>query len=172
MIAKFCQLVTQKVVYLFLVLVAMLLSFGYTQALHRADLDLDSLETEHKSSAASIEIPQAPDARPAEFAALIERPLFLESRTRPLSPTGETSPLPADKQNLGPSPDYVIAGIVVSPTRRRVLMRAPGEEAGKWWNQGETTANGWAIVSVEGNSVVLASGPNKHTFVLHGSKQH
>jgi hypothetical protein len=54
-----------------------------------------------------------------------------------------------------PPPNYIVNGIFVSAKYRKALLRTDKQVSGRWLNQGQSTDEGWAIVSINGWEVVL-----------------
>jgi hypothetical protein len=90
--------------------------------------------------------------------ALIARPLFAPNR----KPYEEIEPTPEPELAEQPAPppppappSYLVDGVMVFAQTRKILLRHQPREPGQWLSQGDTTGEGWTIVSIEPNEVVL-----------------
>jgi hypothetical protein len=111
-----------------------------------------------------------PEATGSRMAAIIERPLFSPSRKRPSAvraPLALVEAPPVVTPPPLPDPEYVLAGVSISTSARRALLRNPGEESGNWFDMGSATGEGWRISKVTPNSVDLAFGARTITLRLH-----
>jgi hypothetical protein len=67
-----------------------------------------------------------------------------------------------------PPPSYIVGGIVITPTTRKTLLRTQPREPGQWVGQGEMTAEGWTVSSVERETVLLGRDGSSFTLLLQG----
>jgi hypothetical protein len=67
-----------------------------------------------------------------------------------------------------PPPSYIVGGIVITPTARKTLLRTQPREPGRWVGQGEMTAEGWTVSSVEREAVLLDRDGTSFTLLLQG----
>jgi hypothetical protein len=92
---------------------------------------------------------------------LASRPLFSPSRRQHVEPPPEPEPArveePAPVLTV-PPPAYIIGGVMVAPDVRKTLLRREPREPGRWLSQGEITPDGWTVVSVRADGVVLGQG--------------
>jgi hypothetical protein len=102
--------------------------------------------------------------------ALLARPLFSPSRRQPVQaePIVET---PAEVVSVAPAPEepppsYIVGGLVVSAEVRKILLRREQREAAKWLSQGDMTGEGWTIVSIKPDGVVLERGGREFAVPL------
>ncbi len=110
---------------------------------------------------ATVELAEAPiaprfDPPPIEqFAAIVERPIFTATRRtarrQPVAP-----PAPASSRGLILG-RYQVVGVVVTPGNRLVLLKRLGGAETIRLKEGEEI-DGWTLVNVTRNDVVLESG--------------
>ena len=93
--------------------------------------------------------------------ALIGRPLFAPNRR----PREEIEPLPEPEvaESAAPPPPpapppYLVDGVMVFAETRKILLRNQPREQGQWLSQGDTTQDGWTIVSIRADEIVLQQG--------------
>jgi hypothetical protein len=116
---------------------------------------------------------QAAETPAFEVDALLARPVFSPTRSaqraapppEPVDVVAEEPP-PAPPQVQPPS--YIVGGIVITPTARRTLLRTQPREPGRWVGQGEMTAEGWTVSSVEREAVLLDRDGSSFTLLLQG----
>jgi hypothetical protein len=92
---------------------------------------------------------------------LATRPLFSPSRRRHVEPPPEPEPARVEEPapvSTVPPPTYIIGGVIVAPDVRKTLLRREPREPGRWLSQGEITQDGWTIVSVRADGIVLGQG--------------
>ena len=120
---------------------------------------------------ATLHAPEAPAFKPD---ALLVKPLFSPTRTppdlaiseeKPISPVEAEPPPPPIEV---PPPSYIVGGVVVAPSMRKTLLRTEQRVKGRWVSQGETTAEGWKVSSVERDAVVLERAGRSFTLPLPG----
>ena len=90
--------------------------------------------------------------------ALIARPLFAPNR----KPREEMEPVaePEVAESAAPPPpaappSYLVDGVMVFADTRKILLRHQPREPGQWLSQGDTTRDGWTIVSIRADEIVL-----------------
>ncbi len=110
---------------------------------------------------------------PFEPDALLSRPLFSPTRARPNPPPAPSEPEQSVSVEPPPAPElepptYLVSGIVVGPAVHRTLLRTQTHEKGRWFEKGETTAEGWRIASVERQAVVLERSGRLFVLKLPG----
>lgn len=109
---------------------------------------------------AGAAIPDRPEAPPLEsFAAVVERPLFTASRRPP--PSG---PEPGDDSLL--LGRYRLSGVVVTPTRRIVLLREASSGRTLSVAQGERVDD-WLVADVTQARIVLESDAGRRVIRLN-----
>ncbi|MGF9759501.1 hypothetical protein AAII07_30340 [Microvirga sp. 0TCS3.31] len=93
--------------------------------------------------------------------ALIARPLFAPNR----KPREEIEPAPEPEvaeQSAPPPPpappSYIVDGVMVFAETRKILLRHQPREPGQWLSEGDTTGDGWTIVSIGPDEIVLEQG--------------
>ena len=119
---------------------------------------------------AALHSPEAPAFKPD---ALRVKPLFSPTRTPPDMATPEEEPVrPVEAEPPPPievpPPSYIVGGVVVAPSMRKTLLRTEQREKGRWVSQGEMTAEGWKVSSVERDTVVLERAGRSFTLPLSG----
>ncbi len=87
----------------------------------------------------------------ASFSAVTDRPLFSPDRR----------PAPAASETLGSWSALVLAGIVVTPASREVLI-AHGNPAKIVHLQEGQSVDGWTVRSIQPDRVVVANGGEQH----------
>jgi hypothetical protein len=101
--------------------------------------------------------------------ALLAKPLFVASR---LPFKSEAPPvqaaLPAPVEMVA-APAYRIGGVMITPQSRKVLLRSPDVAATQWLSEGDVTAQGWTVSSIEVNRVAIARGEQRVAFDLYAS---
>jgi hypothetical protein len=92
---------------------------------------------------------------------LIARPLFSPNR----KPRGQIEPTPEPEvaEPAAPPPppappSYLVDGVMVFAETRKILLRHQPREPGQWLSQGDTTRDGWTIVSIRADEIVLEQG--------------
>lgn len=110
---------------------------------------------------ATVELAEAPmtprfDPPPIEqFAAIVERPIFTATRrSARRQPVAPSAPASSRGLILG---RYQVVGVVVTPGNRLVLLRRLGGAETIRLKEGEEI-DGWTLVNVTRNDVVLESG--------------
>jgi hypothetical protein len=103
--------------------------------------------------------------------ALLTKPLFVATR---LPFNGEMPPqarplLPVQAEDVTP-PAYRVGGIMITARSRKVLLRTPELSGGQWLIEGDVTAQGWTVSSIDGNRVALARGTHRIAFELYASR--
>lgn len=102
------------------------------------------------------------------FAALVERPIFTATRrSAPRRPGA--APISGAGTNLVLG-RYRLAGIVVAPTRRLVLLRRPGDSKTIRVLEGETI-DGWTLTQVSKTALILESGNRREEFLVRGKSK-
>jgi hypothetical protein len=97
--------------------------------------------------------------------------LFVATR---LPSNGEMPPqarplLPVQAEDVTP-PAYRVGGIMITARSRKVLLRTPELSGGQWLIEGDVTAQGWTVSSIDGNRVALARGTHRIAFELYASR--
>ena len=130
-----------------------------------------------EGAAGAVAVPATPtmprlDAPPVEsLALLVERPLFTATR-RPPPPAEMTAPAavapPSDTSLiLG---RYRLTGVVVTPTKRLVLLMPKGGSATIGVAKGETLDD-WRVTEVEREFIVLERGARKKTYIVRDAAE-
>jgi hypothetical protein len=92
---------------------------------------------------------------------LIARPVFSATR-RPreeIAPALEAeAPEPAAAPAPPAPPSYLVDGVMVFAETRKILLRRQPREPGQWLSQGDTTQEGWTILSIRADEIVLEQG--------------
>lgn len=97
---------------------------------------------------------------------LIARPLFSETRSPPvLAAAPEPAPVIASSPPEEGLPAYRLAGVVLSASVRKTLLRSAGR-SGQWMSQGERTSDGWSIATIGEDAVVLVRGDRAVTLSM------
>ena len=119
---------------------------------------------------ATVELAEAPmtprfDPPPIEqFAAIVERPIFTatrrSARRQPVAPSAPASS--SGGLILG---RYQVVGVVVTPGNRLVLLRRLGGAETIRLKEGEEI-DGWTLVNVTRNDVVLESGGRREKIEI------
>jgi hypothetical protein len=93
--------------------------------------------------------------------ALVARPVFSATRR----PRGEIEPVPepeapepAAPPHPPAPPSYLVDGVMVFAETRKILLRRQPREPGQWLSQGDTTQEGWTILSIRADEIVLEQG--------------
>lgn len=111
------------------------------------------------------------------------RPLFSPSRRRWVEPAQQApaaaepaaQPIPAETPGLPQPavtetapPDVKLIGIEMTPSHVRALLSGTGSADALWFNRGEKF-EGWAVQTIDANSVEMALGERKITLELYPS---
>ncbi len=107
--------------------------------------------------------PAAPSREPSRFtmpplqsfAAITARPLFSRSRR----------PAPVSSESLGPWSSLVLAGIIITPDAREALIRHGNPNVTSHVKIGQQV-QGWTVVAILPDGVVLRSGATEHKLKL------
>jgi hypothetical protein len=102
--------------------------------------------------------------------ALLAKPLFVASRLpfTPEPPPAVQVAAPAPVE-MAAAPTYRIGGVMITPQSRKVLLRSPDIAATQWLSEGDVTAQGWTVSSIEVNKVALARGDQRVAFDLYAA---
>lgn len=121
------------------------------------------------------------DPGPPAFAplAMVTAPLFLATRTPPpLQPVVSESPPEVMSVPASPAavvittpPNYTLAGVMISPSGRKVLLRKHMAEKGAWINHGKTTDDGWIVLTVAPEKVTLSRDDHEFRLLLRVGPQ-
>lgn len=95
----------------------------------------------------------------SEFAAIDERPLFMHSRRPRPIPLKEAT---AQQQQL---PNFALVGVILDPTNRIAITRAPGATESVDLIQGQII-DGWEITAVEADRIELRSANTVYELKL------
>jgi hypothetical protein len=140
---------------------------GATGAIH---VDVGGLSTP-TSGTSPLSVLAAPDA-PYIASALLARPVFSPSRSRPIESSGEIAapppPPPPGRQEPLAAPSYVVGGVIVAPGIRKTLLRQDGGEAGAWLRHGESTPDGWTVAFIAPDRVVVERLGQHFDLVIPG----
>lgn len=112
---------------------------------------MDEIPPAAKSAKAADAAPAYSLAPLAAFSAVTERPLFAPDRR----------PAPQASETLGSWSALVLAGIVVTPDAREVLI-AHGTPAKLVHLQEGQSVDGWTVRAIEPDHVVVANGGEQH----------
>jgi hypothetical protein len=157
--------------YAIVITLAMSASLGYTGLFQSADVESGGSQPDAPGTAGQIVLPQPPQLVPVTATWLLDKPLFLESRTKPLPQVVAVAPPVTIVEEVPPPvPKYVVGGIITAPAARRALLRKANEKSGQWWNEGETTAEGWMVLSIGEDAVVLSNRGRKIAFHLYSER--
>jgi hypothetical protein len=120
------------------------------------------------------EMPPAPvptDPQPFEPSALISQPLFAMTRIPPQSAPSsanagavEAPPLPPVEPLDTAPPDYILAGIMISGSNQRVLLKKHKTEKGLWVSRGQITGDGWTVLTVNQDKATIARSNRQFTL--------
>ena len=150
---------------------AALVQFAWAAAFHPIPEHAPVRKAAPSLTAAAL---QLPEGRPFEPDALLNRPVFSPTRTRSLpivTPPAPDQSVQAETPPPPPAivpPTYLVGGVIVARGKHRALLRTEKREKGRWFAQGETTAEGWRLASVEPNAMVLERGGHSFTLPLQG----
>jgi hypothetical protein len=100
--------------------------------------------------------------------ALLTKPLFVAGRM-PIKIEAPPQPLivsPVVAETVTP-PSYRVGGVMIALHSRKVLLRTPELTGGQWLSEGEVTAQGWTVASIETNRVALARGAQRISLDLY-----
>jgi hypothetical protein len=102
--------------------------------------------------------------------ALLAKPLFVAGRLpfKAEPPTVQAA-LPAAVEVVVAAPTYRIGGVMITPQSRKVLLRSPDIADTQWLSEGDVTAQGWTVSSIEENRVAIARGGQRVAFDLYTS---
>jgi hypothetical protein len=101
--------------------------------------------------------------------ALLAKPLFVAGRLPfRAEPPAAQAALPAAVEVVA-APTYRIGGVMITPQSRKVLLRSPDIAATQWLSEGDVTAQGWTVSSIEVNRVAIARGEQRVAFDLYAS---
>ncbi|MGQ9367938.1 hypothetical protein [Azospirillum sp. ST 5-10] len=95
--------------------------------------------------------PSLPSPALADFAAILDRPLFIPDRRPPAAPQPAAAP-PAR------TPPFTLHGVIRSDRRQLVLLKPATRGAVVRAEPGDRVA-GWEIVAVEPRAVTVRNGP-------------
>ena len=117
------------------------------------------------------------NSNPPEFApiAVLASPLFLATRTPVRSPAPIPEPVAeAPIAAVIPAvdsapPDYILAGVMISSAERKVLLRKHTNERGLWIKHGNSTADGWVVLTVGSERVTLTRDQKEFGLSLRSS---
>lgn len=131
-----------------------------------------------KPSPAFLDVLPEPPA-PFEPNAITGQPVFAVSRKPPPPPllTSE-SPLPEvvaepaspETSHVAP-PDYILAGILISSTSQRVLLKKHKSEKGSWLSRGQMTSDGWTVLTVKPAEATIRRSPHQFTLQFRSLTQ-
>jgi len=109
-------------------------------------------------------------ADPARFepAALFTQPVFAMNRMppQPLAPPpapAPSPPPPVETVQVVP-PDYILAGIMISGSEQRVLLKKHKTEKGQWIARGKTTSDGWTVLTVSPDKATMSQSASQFTL--------
>ncbi len=98
-----------------------------------------------------------------QFGAIVERPIFTATRrTARAQPVAPSAPASSGGRILG---RYQVIGVVVAPGNRLVLLKRLGGAETIRLKQGEEI-DGWTLVEVTRDEVVLESGGRREKFEI------
>lgn len=109
------------------------------------------------SSGVSLSIEEV--GAPRLSAVITARPLFSSERKQVVNPShspramevAATEPVEA----LVFAPSYVVSGVIVSTSLKKVLLRNNTGEKGLWVNEGEETAEGWRVLTISPDKITI-----------------
>lgn len=103
-----------------------------------------------------------------QFAAIVERPIFTATRRAASpQPAAPSAPAAADGLLLG---RYQVIGVVVAPQSRLVLLKRVGGAETIRLEEGEEI-DGWTLVQVTRDDLVLESGGRREKIVVRGNSK-
>lgn len=119
--------------------------------------------------APAAESPAAP--APFEPGALLTQPVFLMSRTpvRPAAPAAEmpvvvVSTAPPAPEPAPVPPGYILSGIMITGSDQRVLLKTHKTEKGIWFSRGQSTQEGWTVLTVNPEDATIARASSQFTL--------
>lgn len=105
-------------------------------------------------------LPDLPE--PFTPSALIAQPVFAVNRMPPppslpaAEPPVLTVVTPSQAEPSDPPPpDYILAGIMISESDRRVLLKKHKTEKGQWVSSGQITGDGWTVLTVKPEEAII-----------------
>jgi type II secretory pathway component PulC len=131
------------------------------------DIQISSHDHEQSDELSNIQRMLA-ETTPPKTQAIFDKPLFLPGR----APIKIASAIPAPVrvepvQEEAPPPVYLVSGIVITPDKRRALLRTQADDPGLWLNEGEFTAEGWILASVNPTHVLLTRSGSRFVFEMY-----
>ncbi len=151
-----------------LLTVILILEWGYAEVSQNQLKALLNKTVEGDYQADELPELNLPKHTPDSFAAINERPLFIEGR-KPLPEKAPDAPVAADASQLE---DWLLIGIYNNKDKPKVALFRKQNEAKKFLklNQGQTIS-GWQLKEIQADRVILEQGGQEKSVMLLKPRQ-
>lgn len=125
-----------------------------------AAMERDDVEVSGSRNGAGIKAPPPL----SQFSDAVNRPLFNPSRQKFNPLAAQSGPTQAAAQSR-PFPTFAVLGIAMSGSNRLALVKGPADKDGRHLRVGDVY-EGWAVVDIHIDAVVLSSGAERREVPL------